>query len=78
MTFDQTFCYSFSFSSPIFLGGKRKGGKNNQSRGQKAYLSAEKSGLKICCVNMSIFYIYFKIRQIFSFHGIFCTLNLFT
>ena len=38
MTFD--FCYSFSFSSSLFfLGGKRKGEKNIQSRGQKSCLS---------------------------------------
>ena len=41
MTFDHDFCYSFSFSSSLlFLGGKRKGGKNNQGRDQKACLSA--------------------------------------
>jgi hypothetical protein len=41
MTFDHNFCYSFSFSSSLcFLGGKRKGEKNNQSRGQNSYLSA--------------------------------------
>ena len=33
------FCFSFSFSSPLFLGGKRKGEKNNQSRDFKSYLS---------------------------------------
>ena len=32
MNFDHDFCYSFSFSSSLFfLGGKRKGEKNNQS-----------------------------------------------
>ena len=34
MTFDHDFCYSFYFSSSLFLGGKRKGEINNQSRGQ--------------------------------------------
>ena len=28
-------------SSPLFLRGKRKGEKNNQSRGQKSFLSAQ-------------------------------------
>jgi len=42
MTFDQDFCYSFSFfsSSLFFLGGKRKGEENNKSLGQKSFLSA--------------------------------------
>ena len=40
MTFDHDFCYSFSFYSSLFLGGKRKEEKNNRSRGQKSYLSA--------------------------------------
>ena len=40
MPFDHDFCYSFSFLSPSFLGGKRKGEMNNQSRGQNSYLSA--------------------------------------
>jgi len=41
MTFDQDFCYSFSFSSSLFfLGGKRKGEENNKSLGQKSFLSA--------------------------------------
>ena len=35
------FCYSFSFSSSLFfLGEKRKGEKNNQSRGLNSFLSA--------------------------------------
>ena len=41
LTFVHDFCYSFTFSSTLFfLGGKRNGEKNNQSRGQKACLSA--------------------------------------
>ena len=41
MTFDHDFWYSFSFSSSLFfLGGKIKGEKNDQSRGQKSCLSA--------------------------------------
>ena len=40
MTFDHHFCDSFSFSSHLFLGGKRKGEDNNQSRGQKSCLSS--------------------------------------
>ena len=41
MTFAKYFWYLFSFSSSLlFLGGKRKGKKNNQSRGQKSCLSA--------------------------------------
>ena len=40
MTFDHNFCYSFYFLLPPFLVGKRKGDKNNQSRGQKSCLSA--------------------------------------
>ena len=39
-TFDHDFCYSFSFSSSLFLGGKRKVEENNLSQGQKACLSA--------------------------------------
>ena len=35
----QGFANSFSFSPPPFLRGKRKGERNNQSRGQKACLS---------------------------------------
>ena len=34
------FTNSFSFSSSLFLGEKRKGEKNNHSRGQKSCLSA--------------------------------------
>ena len=34
------FANSFSFSSSLFLGGKRKGEKNNQSRGQRLCSSA--------------------------------------
>ena len=33
MTFYHDFGFSFSFTSSLFLGGKRKGEKNNQSRG---------------------------------------------
>ena len=40
MTSDLDFYYSFSFSSSIFLGGKRKEKKNKQSRGKKSCLSA--------------------------------------
>ena len=40
MTFDRDFCYFILFSLPSFLGGKRKGGKNKQSRGEKSCLSA--------------------------------------
>ena len=41
MSFDHNFCYFIlHFSSLFFLGGKRKGEKNNQSRGQKSSLSA--------------------------------------
>ena len=37
MTFDHDFCYSFFFN--LYLGEKRKGEKNNQSRGQMSCLS---------------------------------------
>ena len=41
MTFDHDFCYFIIFFFfPLFLGGKRKGENNNQSRGQKSCLSA--------------------------------------
>ena len=44
MNFDHDFCYSCSFSSYLFfLGGKRKGEKNNQSRGQNPSLSSRSS-----------------------------------
>ena len=40
MAFDHGFCYSFSFSSFLVLGGKIKGEENNQSPGKKSFLSA--------------------------------------
>ena len=41
MTFDYDFLlFILLFFFPLFLGGKRKGEKNNQSRGLKSCLSA--------------------------------------
>ena len=41
MTFDHDFCKFIPlFFFPLFSGGKRKGEKNNQSRGQKSCLTA--------------------------------------
>ena len=40
MTFDHDFANPSPFLLPSFLGRKRKGEKNNQSRGQKSCLSA--------------------------------------
>ena len=40
MTFDRDFCYFILLSLPSFLGGKRKGETNNQSRGKNSWLSA--------------------------------------
>ena len=40
MTFDKNFTTSISFSLPSFLGGNRKGEKNNKIQGQKPCLSA--------------------------------------
>ena len=43
MTFDHGFCYSFSFPSSLFLGGKRKGERITKSRCHKSCLSARSS-----------------------------------
>ena len=40
ITFDRDFWYSFSSSSSIYFLGKRKGEKNNESRGQTSCISA--------------------------------------
>ena len=47
MTFEKDAFY-YPFLLPLFLGGKRKEEKNNQSRGQKSCLSAR---LKLDCVS---------------------------
>ena len=41
MTFDHDFAIHSSFHLPSFLEVKRKGEKNNQSRGDKSCLSAQ-------------------------------------
>ena len=58
MALDHDFCYPFSFSSSLFfLGGKRKGKKNNLS--QKSCLSARS---KLLYQNIYL-YIYFRIKM---------------
>ena len=50
MTFDHDF-FDFILLFPFpFLGGKRKGEKNNQSYGQKSCISARLIDNKICKV----------------------------
>ena len=64
MTFDHDFCYFILlFYSLFFTGGKKKGEKNNQSRGQKAYLSARSLRLDWpLCLGEFLYYTILYIR----------------
>ena len=86
MTFDHNFfLFILLFFFPLFLGGKRKGEENNQSRGQiHAFLFDHKKSLKYtviflfktfctfrnCCIRLVLF-LWFNYFKIYNFT---CTL----
>ena len=60
MTFNQDFCYFILLFSSLFLGGKRKWEKNNQSRGQKSCLSARSSEEKTIVYHSKLIYLQYS------------------